>query len=184
MSGNGAFVPRRFALGGFADPHALVAAASRLRGKGLGRVDTHSPFPIHGLDEALGLGRPRVPLLVLLGGLLGALSGYSLIVLTNAVDWPLNIGGRPPHSPPANIPVTFELGVLFGAGFAFFGLMILIGLPRPYHPVFQSPAFARASVDRFFVSVELPPGAAADPVLDELRAAGGADVELVEEWER
>jgi hypothetical protein len=178
------FVPRRFAVADFDGPAALLTAATRVRVAGLGRVDTHTPYPIHGLESALGLGRPRVPLLVLVGALLGAVVAYSMIVYMNAIDWPINVGNRPPHSPPANIPITFELGVLFGAGAAFFGLLILIGLPRPYHPLFQAATFARASVDRFLLSVELPRTAAPERALDELREAGGRDVQLVEEWER
>jgi hypothetical protein len=178
------FVPRRFVVAMFHDGESMLAAAARVRMRDLGRVDTHSPYPVRGIEAALGIGRPRIPLLVLLGGLLGAIAGYTMILYVNAIDWPFNVGNRPPHSPPAHIPVTFELGILFGAGFAFFGLLILIGLPRPYHPLFQAPSFGRASIDRFFVSVELPRAGVPDPVLEELRAAGASGVEVVEEWER
>jgi hypothetical protein len=175
---------RRFVVGSFADPEALLHATAELRGKGLGIVDTYTPYPVPGLERALGTRRARVPLLVLVGGLLGAVTGYLLIYFTNVVDWPLNVGNRPPHSPPTHIPVTFEMGVLFGAGFAFFGLLLLLGLPRPYHPVFQAAAFGRSAVDSFVVSVELAAGADGPRARDDLAALGASDVELVEEWER
>ena len=178
------FVPRRFVLGSFATPHALLRAVNRLRPLRLGRLDTHTPYPLHGVEQALGLRRARVPLLVLLGGLLGAATGYGMIYFMNVIDWAINVGGRPPDSPPANVPVTFEMGVLFGSGFAFFGLLILIGLPRPYHPVFQAKLFRRASVDRFVVSIELPPDADGQRAADELKAVGADPIEQVEEWAR
>ena len=113
-------------------------------------------IPIHGLEEALGLKRPKIPLIVLCGAIAGACIAYSLIYFCNVFDWPLNIGNRPPHGPPANIPITFELAVLLGGGSSFFGFFALAKLPQPYHPVFESEEFQRASVDAFFLSVEMP----------------------------
>jgi hypothetical protein len=178
------FTPRRYVLGSFATPHALLAAATRLRPLRLGRMDTHTPYPLHGVERALGLRRARIPLLVLCGALLGAVTGYGMIHYMNVIDWAINVGNRPPHSPPANVPVTFEMAILFGAGFAFCGLLILTGLPRPYHPVFQASLFRRSSVDRFVLSIELPPEADAGRASEELKALGADPIEAVEEWER
>lgn len=182
------FVPRRFVLGQFADTDALLAGTREIRKKGYGKVDTHTPYPVHGIEEALGLGRPKIPTIVLLGALAGACLAYAMIVYMNAIDWPLNVGNRPPHSPPANIPITFELAVLLGGSSAFFGLFALLKFPEPYHPVFESATFHRASIDAFFVSVELPLGRAdtaqLQAVADDLRALGAIDVRTVEESER
>lgn len=178
------FLPRRILLGAFAGPDGMLAAASQLARRWPGRVETHSPYPVHGIERALGLGRPRIPALVLMGGLLGAVAGYFLVYYTNAYDYPINVGNRPPHSPPVHIPIAFELAVLFGAGFAFFGLFMLAGLPRPYHPVFEAEAFRAASVDTFFVALELAPGEEADGAEQALREAGAGEVHLVQERER
>ena len=100
------------------------------------------------------------------------------------LDWPLNIGNRPPHGPPANIPITFELAVLLGGGSSFMGFFALAKLPQPYHPVFESDDFARASVDAFFLSVEIPAGTDVDRALADIRTAGALSGEIVEESER
>jgi Protein of unknown function (DUF3341) len=178
------FIPRRYVVGSFVDPHTMVVAVGKLRARALGRLDTHTPYPLEGVEAALGLGRSPVPLLVLLGGLLGAAAGYFMMYFTNVIDWPINVGNRPPHSPPAFVPVTFELGVLFGAGFAFFGWMLLSDLPRPFHPVFQAKSFARASVDRFVISLELAPKTDAADAATLFRELGAEEVEAVVEWER
>ena len=144
----------------------------------------HVSLSIHGLEEALGLKRPKIPLIVLAGAIAGACIAYSLIYFCNVFDWPLNIGNRPPHGPPANIPITFELAVLLGGGSAFMGFFALSRLPQPYHPVFESEDFARASVDAFFLSVELPAGTDMDRTLADIRASGALSAEIVEESER
>src|SRR5499427_3513836 len=159
------FVPRRFVVAEFASPQALLDGTTQMREAGYDQLDTHTPFPIHGLEEALGLKRPKIPLIVLCGAIAGACIAYSLIYFCNVFDWPLNIGNRPPHGPPANIPITFELAVLMAGSSSFFGFFTLARLPRPYHPVFQSEAFLRASIDAFFLSIELPPGEPADGAL-------------------
>lgn len=142
---------------------ALVEAASRARGEGYTNLDAYSPMPIPELDEALNLGRTKVPLLTLIGGVIGGAAGYSLQWWASTTAYPLNIGGRPLHSWPHFIPVTFELTVLGAALMAFGGMWALNGLPRPYHPVFNVPAFARASRDRFFLCIE-----ATDPKFDRV----------------
>ena len=137
----------------FDNPTALVEAANRARLEGYRQMDAYSPIPIEELGEALGLRRTRLPRLVLLGGLLGGLGGYSLQVWTQFA-YPLNVGGRPLHSWPQFIPVTFETTVLGSALTAFVAMWALNKLPMPYHPVFNVPAFARASTDRFFLCIE------------------------------
>jgi hypothetical protein len=138
----------------FATPTALVEAAERARLEGYRQMDAYSPIPIEELSEALGLRRTRLPILVFAGGLLGGLGGYGLEYWTQAIAYPLNIGGRPYNSWPHYIPVTFEVTILFAAFTAVIAMVVLNGLPMPYHPVFNVPAFARASRDRFFLCIE------------------------------
>jgi hypothetical protein len=138
----------------FETPDALVTAAEKTRLAGYRQIDAYSPIPIEELNEALGLRRTRLPKLVFLGGLLGGIGGYSLEYWSQAIAYPINIGGRPFHSWPHFIPVTFETTVLGAALTAFVGMWALNKLPQPYHPVFNVPAFARASTDRFFLCIE------------------------------
>jgi hypothetical protein len=145
----------------FDDPNALVVAAHRAHEAGYRRMDAYSPFPIEELHHALGLRHTRLPLIVLIGGLVGCLGGYALQYWVSAVTYPLNVGGKPFHSWPAFIPVTFECTILAAALSAVFGMLALNGLPMPYHPVFNVPRFALASRNRFFLCVE-----ARDPKFD------------------
>jgi hypothetical protein len=138
----------------FDNPTDLVGAADRARLAGYTVMDAYSPFPIEELDEALGLKKNPMPLITLLGGIFGALGGYGLEYWTQVIAWPMNIGGRPFHSWPHFIPVTFECTVLGASIAAFVGMLALNGLPKPYHPVFNVPAFDRASRDRFFLCIE------------------------------
>ena len=137
----------------FDDPEALVQAAQRSYVEGYRRLDAFTPFPVHGLAHALGLRRTEVPLIVLLGGLAGAAGGFLLQYWTAAVNYPINVGGRPYLSWPSFIPVTFEMLVLIAAFSAVFGMLALNGLPMPYHPVFNVPSFQLATRDRFFLLV-------------------------------
>src|SRR6478672_10368583 len=100
------FVPRRFVVAEFGSAEALLDGTTKMREGGYAQLDTHTPYPIHGLEEALGLKRPKIPLIVLCGAIAGACIAYGLIYFCNVYDWPLNIGNRPPHGPPANIPIT------------------------------------------------------------------------------
>ncbi len=134
---------------------ALVDAATKARLAGYRNMDAYSPIPIHEMDEALGLRRTRLPLLVLIGGILGGIGGFGLETWVSAVAYPMNVGGRPLISWPQFIPVTFETTVLGAALTAFFGMWALNKLPQPYHPVFNVDAFARASTDRFFLVIEM-----------------------------
>lgn len=138
----------------FSSPEAIIEAANRVREAGYKRTDAFSPFPVHGLDDALGATWNPVAWIVLGGGLTGCLTGYLMQWWINMVQYPLNIGGRPQHSWVAFIPITFELTILFSA-FAAIGSMILLnGLPQPYHPVFNVERFALASKSHFFLLIE------------------------------
>ena len=145
----------------FENPNTLVAATRRAVQEGYRRLDAYTPFPIEELHEALGIHRTWVPTIVLACGLIGAVTGYGLAYWVSAVAYPLNIGGRPLHSWPAFIPVTFETTVLFAAFGAVLGMLALNRLPKPYHPIFNVPRFALATRDRFFLCIE-----AADPKFD------------------
>jgi hypothetical protein len=139
----------------------ILHAARRAYADGYRKMDGYTPFPVHGLAEAVGFTKTRVPLVVLCGGILGVLTAYLLQYWINVIAYPLNIGGRPFHSWPAFIIVSFELTVLFGGIAAFFGTLGMNGLPTPYHPVFNVERFAAASRDKFFLVIE-----ASDPRFD------------------
>jgi len=138
----------------FATPTDLIEAAEKTRAAGYRRMDAFTPYPIEQVWEAIGHHRSRVPLLVLIGGLLGCVGGYALQYWVSAIEYPLDIGGRPYNSWPAFIPVTFEMTILVAGLFAVVGMLALNGLPTPHHPVFNVPRFALASRDRFFLVVE------------------------------
>jgi hypothetical protein len=145
----------------FDNPTALVNTARAAREKGYRKLDAYSPFPIEELSDALHLHKNKLPLIVLIGGIVGGLTGYLLQYYVTVVYFPINVAGRPLHSWPAYIIITFELTILFGAISAVLGLLALCGLPMPYHPAFNVPRFALASRNRFFLCIE-----AADPLFD------------------
>jgi len=138
----------------FEDPSSLVAATNRAREEGYRWMDAYSPFPIEELHEALGEHHSRLPLVVLIGGLVGCIGGYALQYWISVIAYPINVGGKPLHSWPAFIPVTFECTILAAALSAVLGMLALNGLPMPYHPVFNVPRFALASRNRFFLVIE------------------------------
>jgi len=148
-------------LAEFDTPGELLAATRRAHEAGYRQMDAYTPFPIEGLVEALGFHRTRLPLIVLLGGIVGGIGGYLMQYWIAAIDYPLNIGGRPLHSWPAFIPVTFELTILGAAIAAVLGMLILNGLPMPYHPLFHVPRFALVTRNCFFLCIE-----ARDPKFD------------------
>ena len=168
-------------MGSFATPRDVVAAARALRRQGHADLETYSPFPLEETDEALGLQPSRVPVLVAVGGFTGAASGYLMQWYCNAVSFPLNIGGRPPHSPPSFVPITFELAILLGAFGAFFGLLALLRLPRLHHPVFEAPGFVRATVDRYWISAFTRDAAARATLTEALSALGADEVTVIED---
>lgn len=132
----------------------LVDAANKLRQAGYTKTDAFSPFPLHEIDEALGIRRSILPVLVFFGGVTGLLLGLGLQYFVHVIDYPLNVGGRPYFSLPSFIPPMFELTILLAGFTAVFGMLFLNGLPRPYHPVFNVPRFALATREKFFLLVE------------------------------
>jgi len=148
-------------LAEFEDPTSLVAAAHRAHAAGYRRMDAYSPFPIEELHEAIGGHHTRLPLIVLIGGLIGCIGGFALQYWASTIAYPVNVAGKPLNSWPAFIPVTFECTILVAALSAVLGMLALNGLPQPYHPVFNVPRFALASRNRFFLCLE-----ARDPKFD------------------
>lgn len=150
-------------LAEFDSPTAVVDAARRAHDAGYRKMDAYSPFPIEDLTEAIGFRHTRLPMIVLTGGILGAVGGFGLQYWVSVIEYPVNVGGRPFLSWPSFIPVTFETTVLVAALFAVLGMLALNGMPMPYHPVFNVPEFALASKDKFFLCLE-----AADPQFDPI----------------
>ena len=138
----------------FGSQAELLKAAKAAYLAGYRKMDAYSPMPIDGLAEALGSRRTIMPLIVLLGGIAGGVSGYFMQWYSMVIDYPYNVGGRPFHSWPAFIPVTFELTVLGAAVSGVLGMLFLNGLPRFHHPIFAAPGIERASVDQFFLCIE------------------------------
>ena len=149
----------------FDNPTDVVEAARATYDAGYRRINAYSPYPIEELAEAIGFHRTRLPVIVLIGGILGGLIGYGLQYYVAVIDYPINVGGRPLHSWPSFMPITFEMTVLFAAFAAVFGMLALNKLPQPYHPVFNAERFALASRDRFFLVIE-----ARDPKFDHDKA--------------
>lgn len=145
----------------FDTPTQLVDAARKVRDAGYVKTDAFSPFPLHEIDEALGIKRSILPYLIFAGGITGLLSGLGLTYFVHVIDWPIIVGGRPHFSLPAFIPPSYELTILFASLTAVFGMLFLNGLPAPYHPVFNVPRFALATREKFFLIIE-----SADPQYD------------------
>jgi hypothetical protein len=145
----------------FDSPEKLVEAAEAARRAGFRKMDAYSPFPIHGLSDAIGFRDVKVPWLVFMGGLFGAAFGYGLQYYVHVFDYPMNVGGKPLNSLPSMIPITYECTILVAGLTAFFSMIALNRLPQPYHPIFNTPRFERATQDRFFLAIE-----ATDPQYD------------------
>lgn len=167
-------------LAEFPSAAALLAAVTRLRELGYSAIETYTPFSVPGLDEQLGPSSSRLPKFVFGGGLLGAILGYGVQWYANVWVYPMNVGGRPVHSVPAFVPATFEATVLGAALVAFVGLLVALGLPAPWHPVFEIEGFERASIDRFWLAIDM-----ADPLYhrdqteEALRALGPLRIVLL-----
>lgn len=165
----------------FENPTDLVAAARHVYSAGYRRINGYSPYPIEELSEAIGFTRTSLPLIVFIGGLLGAIGGLFMQYWMAAVDYPLNVGGKPPASWPAFIPIMFEMTVLCAAFAAVLGMLVLNKLPQPYHPVFNVPNFALATRDRFFLAVEAnDPKFNHDEVVGLLKSLNAVQVNDVE----
>lgn len=160
---------RSFGLvGAFTSPDAVVEAARQLRSLGFRKVEAYTPFPVEGLDEVLRPDRRLwLPLIIAVAALFGILWGYFVQYWDEALNYPVNVGGRPYNSWPAFVVGDFEFTVLCAMAAAFFGLLAFCRLPRLYHPIFATPEFERASVDRFFLCV-----AARDPSFESERVRG------------
>ncbi len=159
---------------------ALFAATRRARQAGYREMDAYTPYAVEGLAEELGESKSRIPVVVLIGGLVGAGSGFLMQYWSMAVDYPLNAGGRPLNSWPAFVPVAFEMMILVASISAFLSMLFMNDLPRPHHPLFNVPQFARASQDRFFLCIE-----ATDPQFDpkltlEFLSGAGSHLGIVE----
>ena len=169
-------------IGQFDRPSTLVSAAREAYAAGYRQINGYSPFPIEELTEAIGFKRTILPLIVLIGGIIGGLGGFFMQYYLEVIDYPLNVGGKPFNSWPAFIPITFECTVLVAAFSAVLGMLALNKLPQPYHPVFNAPNFALATRDKFFLVIE-----ANDPkfrhdettqFMNTLGAMGVSDVEV------
>jgi len=169
-------------LAEFADADKLRDAAARAYGAGYRQIDAFSPYPVEGLSRALGFRQTRLPWVVLGGAAFGGITGYLMQYVTAVIVYPLNIGGRPAHSWPSFVPVTFEMTILCGALAAVLGMLALNSLPTPHHPVFHVAAFERASSDRFFLCIKAKDErfdvASTRAFLDELNPDEVIDVEV------
>ncbi len=138
----------------FADPDALLAAVGDMRERGFTFMDAYVPCPVEGLEEALALERSRIPWLIGIFAFAGAALAYLLLWWINVVDFPRNVGGRPLHSAPSFIPITFETAIIAGGTTAFFGFFFAGGMPRLWDPVFEVEGFESASVDGYWLGVD------------------------------
>lgn len=139
----------------------VLDAARAARNHGYQRLDAYTPFPVHGLWEAVGMRRSRIPLLVLIAGIIGGSTGFGMCWFAQTIHYAFNVGGRPLNSWPMYIAITFEFTILFAGVTAAISMLLRNGLPQPYHPLFNVPSFALASRTRFFLCVE-----SADPRFD------------------
>lgn len=169
-------------LARYESPSAIYEACKKVRAAGYTKWDSYTPFPVHGLDKAMGLKPSYLPWIVLCAGLSGAVLALLLMVWTSAYDYPLNIGGKPTWSIPAFIPITFEVTVLFSGLTSVFAMFAINRMPEFSHPLFSNSSFARATNDQFFIAI-----LATDPLFSHqrtiqiLRDTGAASVEVVEE---
>jgi len=166
----------------FTTAAAVLHAAEKVRAAGFQRWDVFTPFPVHGMDKAMGLKNSKVGWFAFLGGVAGYATGMLMIWWMNAIDYPIVVGGKPMFSPHSAFPPSYELTILFGSFGSLFGMLFLNRLPRLYHPLLKNKRFALVTHDRFFVVIETN-----DPKFSEnetralLEQAGSRHIELVEE---
>jgi hypothetical protein len=166
----------------FSSSGSIYRACKKVNSTGYKKWDSYTPFPVHGLDKAMGVKASVLPWFVLIAGCIGGISGLILTIWTSAYDYPLNIAGKPLLSIPAFIPVIFEMVILFSALTAVFGMFALNGLPRYNHPLFSNDDFKRVTDDKFFISIE-----SVDPMFDKnkttmlLTSLGATNVHILEE---
>jgi hypothetical protein len=166
----------------FETPADAMHAAEKVRDAGFNRWDVFTPYPVHGMDKAMGLKNSKVGWFSFLGGVTGYTTGMLMIWWMNAVDYPIMIGGKPMFSPWAAFPPSYELTILFGSFGALGGMLFLNRLPRLHHPLLKHKRFALATHDKFFIVIETT-----DPKYSEtetrklLESAGSKRIELVEE---
>ena len=164
----------------FANPGAILRAAEKVRAAGFTKFDTHTPFPIHGMDRAMGLSQSKLPFVTLVFGLTGTCSAALLQWWMNGYDYMYHIGGKPVVSYQAYVPIGFELTVLFSAFTAVLGMLAMNLLPQPYHPLFNHPRFGRFSDDGFFLSIEAKdPNFSESKAREVLKSAGGTEITLI-----
>ncbi len=157
----------------FDEPRACANAIGVLRTQGIKRMEVYMPYPVKEIEEALRIRRSPLPWLVFAAGIVGACTAYFVLWYTNVHDYPLNVGGRPDHAVLAFVPITFETLILFAGCAAFFGALLLSGLPRLYHPIDELESFRLVSVDRFLLEVaDAEPGAKSDEARAALHGAG------------
>jgi hypothetical protein len=165
----------------FDNPTDLVAAARQTYETGYRRINGYSPYPIEELWEAIGFHHTSLPIIVFIGGVLGALGGFFMQYYLSVFDYPINVGGRPFNSWASFIPITFECTILCASFAAVFGMLALNKLPQPYHPVFNAPNFALATRDHFFLVIEAnDPKFDHDEVVDFMKSLGPKDITDVE----
>jgi hypothetical protein len=165
----------------FDDTDKLIAAAEAIKKAGYTRVDAYTPMPVEGLSDAIGFRNKQMPALMFCGAVLGGVTGYFMQWFANTQSYVLNLGGRPYHSWPNFIVITFEMTILFCALTGVFGMLALNGLPTLYHPIYNAPGFDRASQDRFFIAVESRDrNFDYDKTLALLQSLGGLNVSPVE----
>ena len=168
------------AMAEFDTPEELLSACERAYAEGYRRMDAYAPMPVEGLAEAIGFKKNYVALAVLIGGICGVLGGYGLLFWITVIAYPHNVGGRPLHSWPSYIPITFECMILLAALTALVSMLAMNGLPKPYHPVFNVPAFDRASIDKFFLCIESSDTKfRTEDTIEFLRQTGAREVSVV-----
>ena len=168
------------AMAEFDTPEDLLEACERAYAAGYRKMDAYAPMPVAGLAEAIGYRKNYVALAVLIAGICGVTGGYFLLWWITVIAYPHNVGGRPLHSWPSYIPITFECMILLASLTALISMLAMNGLPKPYHPVFNVPAFDRASIDKFFLCIESrDPKFRTDDTLEFLRDTGAREVTVV-----